>query len=90
LSANIVGAEGLESAADHRETPRNAANGREAPPALASVGDVSRHHGDPDDALRLAIHAAVDAGLYERAATLLEVLRGTPAASSVIDLAKRR
>jgi hypothetical protein len=31
----------------------------------------------PDDAIRAAIKAAVDAGQFERAARLLELLRGT-------------
>ena len=32
---------------------------------------------DPDGALRVAIHAAVDAGLYERARALLDLLAKT-------------
>jgi hypothetical protein len=45
---------------------------------------------DPDDALRGAIHTAVDAGLYDRAVRLIEVLKSTPSVAPVVDLAKRR
>ena len=40
----------------------------------------------------MAIKAAVDAGQYERAGKLLDVLRTTPAptAATVVDLAARR
>ena len=51
---------------------------------------------DPDEHLRAAIKAAVDAGDLDRAGKLLEVLRGpSPAAAiaplaPVVDLAARR
>ncbi len=45
-------------------------------------GEVS----DPDEALKMAIKAAVDAGQYERAAKLLEVLKITPSLAPVIAL----
>jgi hypothetical protein len=51
---------------------------------------VSSTAPDPDEALKTAIKVAVDAGQYDRAAKLLDVLRSTPAVAAVIDLAKRR
>ncbi len=43
----------------------------------------------PDAELRAAIKAAVDAGQYERAAMLLDVLKATPVAT-VLEIARRR
>jgi hypothetical protein len=43
-----------------------------------------------DDALRLAIKLAVDAGDYDRAAALLEVARRPPVTASAASLAALR
>lgn len=59
-------------------------NRGEQTPAVATV------HDGPDGALKAAIHAAVDAGQYDRAIRLLEVLRSTPDLAAVLDLAQRR
>ena len=45
---------------------------------------------DPDVALREAIKSAVDAGLYERARALLDVLAKTSEPAGVVDLRDRR
>jgi hypothetical protein len=45
---------------------------------------------DPDAALRTAIHAAVDAGMYARARTLIDVLARTSEPAEVVDLRDRR
>lgn len=45
---------------------------------------------DPDEALRGAIKTALDAGLYERATALLDVLKKTGAPAEVVDLRERR
>jgi hypothetical protein len=45
---------------------------------------------DPDTALKEAIKAAVDAGLYDRARALLDVLAKTSAPPAVVDLRDRR
>jgi hypothetical protein len=41
---------------------------------------------DPDEAVRAAIKAAVDAGRFELAARLLDVLRETPKPGAVVRL----
>lgn len=74
--------------------------GRRQDDALGPIDDVSRGCGegaavgmgfsDPDDALRGAIHAAVAAGLYDRAVKLIELLKNSPSVAPVVDLAKRR
>jgi hypothetical protein len=43
---------------------------------VSTVAAVSPTAATPDDAIRAAIKAAVDAGQFARAAKLLEVLRG--------------
>jgi hypothetical protein len=45
---------------------------------------------DPDEALRAAINAAVDAGDVARAMALLEVLKASPRPAAVVDIASRR
>jgi hypothetical protein len=45
---------------------------------------------DPDLALKEAIKSAVDAGLYDRARALLDVLAKTSDAADVVDLRDRR
>jgi hypothetical protein len=58
---------------------------------VTPVGDApERLRQDPDDALRKAIVAAVEAGQLDRAAKLLAVLQATAPAASVVDLASRR
>jgi hypothetical protein len=64
------------------------ANEREVAPNPESVGGGSR--GCPDAALTSAIKAAVDAGLYDRARALLEVLAKTSEPADVVDLRERR
>ena len=66
-------------------------------PAAGSHGDDHRgsrteraNPADPDEALRVAIKAAVDAGDTARAMALLEVLRSSPKPALVVDLAARR
>lgn len=44
---------------------------------------------DPDVALKEAIKAAVDAGMYERAKALIEVLARTATRAEVVDLRER-
>jgi hypothetical protein len=41
---------------------------------------------DPDVALKTAIKVAVDAGMYDRAAKLLDVLRSTPPLAEIVSL----
>jgi integrase len=91
---------GIEGSENTHEMPSKQAFGREEDVALASVDDVSRGCEDasdagmgtsnPDDALRGAIHAAVDAGLYDRAVKLIEVLKSAPTVAPVVDSTKRR
>jgi hypothetical protein len=81
----FVGAEGLEDRAKSDETPSDAVNGDEEAPTPDDVRDAS----DPDAALKQAIKAATDAGLYDRARALLDVLARTGAAASVVDLRER-
>jgi hypothetical protein len=45
---------------------------------------------DPDDALRIAIKAAVDAGDLARATRLIEVLGATAPSAAVVELGLRR
>lgn len=45
---------------------------------------------DPDDALRAAVKAAIDAQDLERASKLIELLKSTPKAAPVIALATMR
>jgi hypothetical protein len=45
---------------------------------------------DPDEALRVALKAAVDAGQWGRARALTELLANPPKAAVVVDLATRR
>lgn len=59
--------------------------------APADVGEGSPvREADPDDALKSAIKAALDAGLFDRARALLDVLSKTSAAAEVVDLRERR
>lgn len=67
---------GIEGSGEARETPSKAAIRDEGRGEEASAGVVSRGYESPDEALRAAIHAAVDAGLYDRAKALLELLAG--------------
>ena len=45
---------------------------------------------DPDDALKLALKAAVDAGQWERVRGLTEMLANPPKAAAVVELVGRR
>jgi hypothetical protein len=45
---------------------------------------------DPDEALKIAIKAAVDAGDVARAMALLEVLKGAPKAAPVVSLVRSK
>jgi hypothetical protein len=81
---------GIEGHENLRETQGKTANEREDEGSETPVRNDSRGaENDPDAALKMAIKAAVDAGQYERAAKLLEVLRATPPAK-VLELLKRR
>jgi hypothetical protein len=83
-SADIHGvSEGSPSAEVRQDAPETALAG-EVPPA-----DTSIAHG-PDAALKEAIKAAVDAGLYGRARALLDVLEKTSAPAEVVDLRDHR
>jgi hypothetical protein len=44
---------------------------------------------DADEALKTAIKVAVDAGEYERAMKLIEVLKATPPLAAVLSIASR-
>jgi hypothetical protein len=57
---------------------------------LEAVSSVDRSWIDSDEALRIAIKLAVDAGQLERAGRLLDVLRATSPAASVVELATRQ
>jgi len=87
---------GFENREDHWENKRIEASGADTRPKLGDArlespgpqpepGDA-----DADAALREAIKVAVDAGMYERAARLLEVLRGAADVAPAPDLATRR
>jgi hypothetical protein len=45
---------------------------------------------DPDEALKVALKAAVDAGQWERVRVLTELLATPPKAAAVVELATRR
>jgi hypothetical protein len=45
---------------------------------------------DPDEALRVALKAAVDAGQWERVRGLTEMLANPPKAAAVVELVGRR
>jgi hypothetical protein len=45
---------------------------------------------DPDEALRVALKAAVDAGQWERVRVLTELLANPPRGAGVVELAARR
>ena len=45
---------------------------------------------DPDEALRVALKAAVDAGQWERVRVLTELLANPPKGAVVVELATRR
>ena len=45
---------------------------------------------DPDEALRVAIKAAVDAGKFDRARALVALLEDSPKPAAVVDIATRR
>jgi hypothetical protein len=83
----FVGAEGFEDASNTPEEKENAANRREEVPTPESVRGGSH---DPEEAVRAAIKSAVDAGQYNLASKLLEVLKSTAAPSVVVEMAKRR
>jgi hypothetical protein len=83
--------------ADRLRAPAHAASSRRtaAPPTLrgilriaAIVNNRSQRHAD--HALREAVRAAVDAGLYERAAKLIDILREDGHGATVIELPRRR
>ena len=85
-----VGAEGLEGASKDLETTHKTAIGREPPPVEATKRDDSRRPIDPLEAVRVALKLAVDAGQYELAAKLLDVLKSAPAPAKVVDLVRSR
>lgn len=76
------------------ESERVATNQAEEPSApddvRASSSVPDPEPSDPDAALKDAIKAALDAGLFDRARALLEVLTKTPRAAEVVDLRERR
>jgi hypothetical protein len=86
---------GIEGSEKGHETPQNRAFGDEGEGSAASVDDLSRGCEDarglfdPDVALKEAIKAAIDAGLYDRARALLDVLAKTSEAAGVVDLRER-
>jgi hypothetical protein len=45
---------------------------------------------DPDEALRVALKAAVDAGQWERVRVLTDLLASAPKGAEVVELATRR
>lgn len=64
-------------------------------PPKATVADAiepaeSTPRNDPDDALRLAIRAALDAGDYDRVKALVGVLESSPRPAPVLTLASKR
>jgi hypothetical protein len=73
------------------ETSRDAAK-REEPDALPTAADdVSQHpKPDPDEALRAAIRAALDAGDLDRVTALVDILRASPKPAPVLELAGRK
>jgi hypothetical protein len=63
------------------------------PPNVAKAGRVDTDvdtETDPDEALRTAIKAAVDAGDFDRARALVAILEAAPKPAPVVDLATRR
>jgi hypothetical protein len=65
-------------------------------PGLETSGDVSgrtkpKPSLDPDEALRMAVKAALDAGDLARVRALVDILEGSPApAAAVVSLTDRR
>ena len=45
---------------------------------------------DPDEALRVAIRSALDAGDFDRVKALVAVLEASPKKAAVVDIASRR
>ncbi len=88
----LVGRERIETS---REVAKGAAEVA-GEPRLETFGDVSgrtkpKPSVDPDEALREAVKAALDAGDLARVRALLDVLDGTPSAPrGVVRLADRR
>ncbi len=74
------------------EPAREIASGE---PPKATVADASERaesapRNDPDDALRVAIVAALDAGDYDRVRALVVVLENSPRPAPVLTLATRK
>jgi hypothetical protein len=68
------------------ETSRSEQAGRTEPPEPARGPPTAGHEPSPetsDDAIKLAIKLAVDAGEYERASALLEVAKRTAKSAKV-------
>lgn len=81
---------GIEGEPTAPETPSNAANrSQQAPSAATTDGDSNGEDDDPDIALKAAIKAAVDAGLYDRARALLDVLAKTGQPADVVLIRER-
>ena len=83
-----MGAAGFERAADPHEPRGEAATKRETGRVETPNNDRWRGR-DPDDALRDAIHAAVEAGQYERARALLDILATASLPAAVVHLRER-
>ncbi len=84
-----------ESAREPEKTEANAI-GESPEQSTVMVGESppipvpERDPVDPDDALRAAIKAALDAGDLARAGALLDVLRSAPKPAPVVVLEERR
>jgi hypothetical protein len=90
--ATPVGIEGRENLNKDEE---NATNRDVVPVPAETIGEPSltpdpKLSDDPDAALKSAIKAALDAGLFDRARALLDVLAKTSAVADVVDLRGRR
>ena len=87
-----LGREGIETSRDVAKVVVEVAG----EPRLETIGDVSgrtkpKPSVDPDEALREAVKAALDAGNLARVRALLDVLEAVPApAATVLCLAGRR
>ena len=64
----------------------NAEQSTEQSPVLAVHSTHESQPLDADEALRVAIKAAVDAGQIERAQALLALLAGAPKPATVVDI----
>ena len=86
-----MGAEGLEDAPKSSATPGKTAKGREPGRVETTNRDDSQNSAvHPDEALRGAIKAAVDGGLYDRARALIDVLSRTSEPAAVVDIRDHR